>query len=197
MASSILAALNKDADIEKKYGHYSAAKYLRQLLTQSNDMPITSSCGRLFDAASALLGVCEISTYEGQAAMLLESLVTKTKIMEQGWHIREGVLDLLPLFKALLVCDSQQAGANLFHGTLIAALTAWAEQAANKYQCDTIMLSGGCLQNKVLACGLMKRLREKGLKPCMHQHSPPNDGGLSLGQAWLAGLKVMEREKCV
>src|SRR6185312_12012813 len=75
------------------------------LLEKRINSPLTSSCGRLFDAASALLGVCSETHYEGQAALLLESLVTKPRVMADGWLVEDNMLNLLPLLEKLLSCD--------------------------------------------------------------------------------------------
>lgn len=152
----------------------------------------TSSCGRLFDAASALLGVCDINDYEAQAAMQLESLVTQPTVFKQGWTIESNQLNLLPLFNKLIDCDAT-TGANLFHGTLAAALTEWTLTMANELNIKDVILAGGCFLNRILTELLMTQLRNLGLKPHFPSHCPPNDAGLSLGQAWIAGQRLMEQ----
>ena len=149
-------------------------------------MPLTSSCGRLFDAASGILGVNSISQYEGQAAMQLESLVTHPTVLPNGWRLVGNDFNMLPTLHDLFDQDPIK-GANLFHGTLIAGLAEWIISTAKKMSMNTVLLSGGCFLNRVLTEGLMKRLSAQGLKPFLSQRVPCHDGGLSLGQAWIAG----------
>ena len=97
------------------------------------------------------------------------------------------MLDFRPLLSALLTPGQQaRAGAELFHGTLIAGLAAWIGQAADALGHTTVVLGGGCLLNRVLADGLANALRKRGLRPQFARAVPTNDGGLSLGQAVMA-----------
>ena len=81
---------------------------------------------------------------------------------------------------------SPREGAELFHGTLIEALAAWIGGAARRLGQTRVALGGGCLMNAALADGLSRRLREQGIEPVLARKIPCNDGGLSLGQAFLA-----------
>ena len=146
---------------------------------------MTTSLGRLFDAAAALLGFAQSQEFEGQAAMRLEALVRASQALPNGFVLRGGVVDFSGLLAHLIEArPSPQEGAELLHGTLIDGLAAWIADAAKPG--ENIALGGGCLMNKVLAEGLSERLRERGLKPLLARKTPPNDGGLSLGQAALA-----------
>lgn len=143
----------------------------------------------MFDAASSLLNVCQRTSYEGQAAMQLEGQVTTPINRTHGWQMTENQLSLLPLFHELLSCDAI-TGANLFHGTLGNALVAWVVQAAEQYQRSQVILAGGCFMNSVLSEWVITALRACGLNPLYPRLCPPNDGGLSLGQAWIAGNRL-------
>ncbi len=186
MAAGLLHALNKVDEIEKRFGESNA---LLKLLNSHINIPQTSSGGRLFDTASALLGVCHINRYEGEAAMLLESLVTQPTVSKGGWIIQNNELSFFPLMQHLLTCD-KMTGANIFHGTLIAGLTDWILQHAKQYKTQIVLLSGGCFLNKTLTEGLLKNLRHHHLTPLIPRQLPPNDGGLSLGQAWIASAAI-------
>ena len=182
MAAAALHALGRDDEIVPRLG--ATAAPLARLLA-SGRVPSTSSCGRLFDAAAALLGVLHTSSYEGEAAMRLESLATVPRVLEGGWRLEGAVLDLLPLLDALRNLAPEQ-GAGLFHGTLAAGIVAWAVAAAGREGLDIVALGGGCLANRILAEAVAAGLRAAGLRPLLPAQAPAGDGGLSLGQAWIA-----------
>jgi len=149
--------------------------------------PTTTSLGRLFDAAAALLGLRTHQDYEGQAAMELEALVSCPRRLEGGFVLAGDVLDFTPLLAALAVPGIEpRAGAEWFHGTLIAGLDAWIAEAAAREGHRRVVLGGGCMMNAVLADGVCAALRQRGLEPLLARAVPCNDGGLSLGQAALA-----------
>lgn len=157
---------------------------LTTMLDRGMQPPRTSSLGRLFDAAAAISGVRLEQAYEGQAAMELEALVDAPKSLPGGFRIDDGVLD----FRDLLIhmAENRLAGcdaANVFHGTLIAGLAAWATALAEASGINRIALGGGCMMNRVLAEGLVVTLRTRGLKPVLPSKVPANDGGIALGQA--------------
>ena len=147
--------------------------------------PATTSIGRLFDAASALLGFAGRQDFEGQAAMRLEALVRAPRALHGGYVLRDAIVDFAPLLAHFIDArPDARDGAELLHGTLIAGLGAWL--AASAKPGEKIALGGGCLMNRILTEGLAGFLREKGFTPLLAQRMPPNDGGLSLGQAALA-----------
>lgn len=186
MACSVLHLLGRHDEIHKRYSNQAGLGLLIEMLKKSIHCPLTSSCGRLFDAASALLGLQNTSNYEGHAAMRLESIVTNISILPNGRIIDENIFSLLPTLEQLLKCDPIE-GANLFHGTLIEKLAEWIELWAQKIKIRTILMSGGCFLNQILTTGLTTALLAKNLVPLLPKALPPNDGGISLGQAWIAG----------
>ncbi|HVV69245.1 MAG TPA: carbamoyltransferase HypF [Gammaproteobacteria bacterium] len=190
MGVSALYSLGFDSQTISQSIQHADVPLLIQLLKNSTNIPLTSSCGRLFDAACALLGVHLTSQYEGQAAMKLESLVTKPQVLPQGWLIEGRMLNLLPLLKQLITLDAM-TGANLFHGTLIAALHDWVVTWSKRTHMNTVLLSGGCFLNKILTEGLVQLLTASHIKVLFSKKAPPNDAGISLGQAWIAGLSCV------
>jgi hydrogenase maturation protein HypF len=120
--------------------------------------------------------------------MQLQSLVTQTEILADGWSFNNNQFNLLPTFRYLLKVDAIH-GANIFHGTLVAGLSEWIAYWANKLSSSDILLSGECFLNKVVSEGLQKQLAQKGLNVFLPQRLPPDDAGLSLGQAWIAGIR--------
>ncbi|MEO8699867.1 MAG: carbamoyltransferase HypF [Kofleriaceae bacterium] len=155
--------------------------------------PRTSSAGRLFDAVASLLGICDRSDYEGQAAMRLEALARGER--DAGSYpieIAGPVLDTLPVIRAVLrdvergVSPGQIA--RRFHTTLVELAAAACIRIARVEAIEHVALTGGVFQNAILANELPRRLRAAGLVPHVHRRVPTNDGGLAFGQlASLAG----------
>jgi hydrogenase maturation protein HypF len=192
MGVAVLIALGRGVEAAELFPDIAAAGRLAAFLAANPTAPKTSSMGRLFDAAAALLGVCTHQSYEGQAAMELEALVRETRSLNSGYRIVDNVLDFTPLLAVLLTPGlSAQEGAELFHGTLIAGLAEWIDAFAARTGHADIVLGGGCLMNRVLAEGLATALRTAGLTPWLPRAVPANDGGLSLGQAAMARAHLM------
>ncbi|HTH15787.1 MAG TPA: hydrogenase maturation protein HypF [Magnetospirillum sp.] len=186
MAAAVLHKLGRGPEIAARWADIPAAERLSMVLDKGLNAPPTSSAGRLFDAACGLLGIHPIARFEGQAPMALEALVTRPEAMEGGWALADGVLDFAPLLARLATCGDAADGANLFHGTLVAAFAQWCAWAAETTGCRTITLGGGCFFNKVLVAGLVPTLEALGLRPLTALKASPGDPGLSLGQAWIA-----------
>ena len=165
------------------------ARPLLAMLAKKLRCPPTSSLGRWFDAAAGLLGLRAESHYEGQAAMELEGLSVRhgeVPPRRDLYEIRDGVLDFLPLLKILPDSAEQGAGAALFHATLAAGLAEWLLAAVNREKIGKIVVGGGCAMNGLLMRLLRRHLEAGGAVMLEAQQVPPNDGGLALGQAWVA-----------
>ncbi|MGE5546167.1 MAG: hydrogenase maturation protein HypF [Solirubrobacterales bacterium] len=188
MAAAALHRMGRGGEIASRFSAIPAARMLSTVLEKGINSPLTSSAGRLFDAACGLLGVHLVSEFEGQAPMALERMVTIPTVLEGGWRMENGVLDLLPLLAHLTTCGDAAEGANLFHGTLIAAFADWCAWAAEETGVRTVALGGGCFFNKVLTAGLVPALAQRGLTALTAVKASPGDAGLSLGQAWIAAL---------
>ncbi|MCJ7500215.1 carbamoyltransferase HypF [bacterium] len=163
----------------------------------------TSSAGRLFDAVSALLGICTHTRYEGQAAIELEVLTddSVTDILPYSLVEREGgrlEIDLMAAFESIL--HKLQKGVSvpalggMFHATMARAL---AEAAARIVEGlngidRSIPLGGGVFQNEYFCSMISRVLVRNSLKPVVHRQVPTNDGGISLGQAVYGLLKQKE-----
>ncbi|CAG0929834.1 MAG: Carbamoyltransferase HypF [Rhodocyclaceae bacterium] len=190
MAAAALFALGRGGEIKARFPQQRAAGAIAMMLGGNAHTPPTSSCGRLFDAAAGLAGLREIAAYEGQAAMLYESQSAQhgeVEAMKDGFVLGEdNTLDLLPLLARL--ADEREAGfaAALFHATLAEALAAWVQRAAQESGIARVALGGGCFLNRILSEGVRRRLEAKGFDVLVARLAPPNDGGLSLGQAWVA-----------
>ncbi len=114
--------------------------------------------------------------------------------LADGFRVEtDGVLDLLPLAQALLDARSAGYGAALFHATLVDALAAWAAAAACRAGVGTVAFGGGCFLNAILSAGLRARLAADGFEVIEARQAPANDGGLALGQAWVARRALSAR----
>jgi hydrogenase maturation protein HypF len=162
---------------------------LLTLLDRQLRCPPTSSLGRWFDAAAGLLGVRDVSRYEGQAAMELEGRAAAHGPVEPlagGWRIAGDILDFSPLLLALLDCRDAGQGAALFHATIAAGLAEWAMFAVDREKLAKMAVGGGCAANAILLDALRRRLTAAGIEVLEARAVPAGDGGLALGQAWVA-----------
>jgi hydrogenase maturation protein HypF len=146
----------------------------------------SSSMGRLFDAVAALIGVRQRVSYEGQAAIELESLCGSAHARSYPW---EPVLDPAPLLRAIvkdvgagIARDEIAAG---FHEAVARWVAAAARMARARYGLNLVALTGGVFQNITLLRRSVALLREDAFEVLVHRVVPANDGGLALGQACL------------
>lgn len=189
MAAAALHALGRGNEIARRFADEPAAPVLATMLERGINSPFTSSAGRLFDAAAGLLGVRRRASFEGQAAMLLEGLAARHGAIAacpDGWRLQDGILDLLPMLAHLEDCEDAAAGAAWFHATLAAGLVDWLAEAAGRTGIRRVAAAGGCLLNRLLSAALRDGLAACGLELLEARALPPNDGGLALGQAWVA-----------
>ncbi|MCP4981173.1 MAG: carbamoyltransferase HypF [Gammaproteobacteria bacterium] len=180
--------------------------HLDQMIASGLNTPLTSSCGRLFDAVAAALGICrECISYEGQAAVELENLVG-----QQGWLSLEPYLfeliddempeiDPRPMWTALL--DDLDAGCSIsdisarFHLGLANIIVETATKISAQSRIETVALSGGVFQNRILFKLCFDQLRQNRLNVLFHQQMPANDGGLALGQAAIAAAQIRQESR--
>jgi hydrogenase maturation protein HypF len=190
MAAAALWRAGRGAQIASRFADEPAAAVTATMLDRGINTPETSSAGRWFDAAAGLLGVRRRMAFEGQAAMLLEGLAAAHGPVAPDRHgfvlLGDGTLDLTPVVERLADCSEPGHGAALFHATLIAGLTQWVERAAIASGITTVALGGGCFLNAILTAGVRRALQARGFAVLEAQQVPPNDGGLALGQAWVA-----------
>jgi len=171
---------------------------LATMLNRGINAPLTSSAGRLFDAVAALLGLCQVGSFEGQAAMAVEfaaDRATSVAFLPAAIvHEDAGtfVIDWRPLLAGLI---RQRIGgaapgplaAALFHG-LVEAIV----EVARTIGIKRVVLTGGCFQNAHLTERAVHRLRSTGFEPYWHRCVPPNDGGLAIGQIAFAAHPLIE-----
>jgi hydrogenase maturation protein HypF len=198
MAASALHMLGRGEEIATRFADQAGAGVLAQMLAGKTRSPVTTSLGRWFDAAAGLLGVQARMSFEGQAAMRLEDLAAAYGELSPPTlheiHLDEGksVLDLAPLLQCISTERHAGRGAALFHAGVTAALADWVEQAARLSGLRVVACGGGCFLNAILARDLRLALQERGLTMLEAHAVPPGDGGLSLGQAWVAQAKLAQ-----
>ena len=210
----IHAALGWDAFL-RDFGDTELARRLNDkpvatmaaMIDKRLNAPSASSCGRLFDAVAAALGVCpDRTSYEGEPAARLEALLSVHVLADTAEEAaypfevtsasqsNPAYLEPRPMWLALLGdlrCDApREAIAARFHAGLSRAIVDMA--AAIAPESGTVALSGGCLQNRPLTEDLARRLEGRGFRVLRHARVPPNDGGLSLGQAAVAAARLLQ-----
>jgi hydrogenase maturation protein HypF len=159
--------------------------------------PWTTSCGRLFDAVSALLGITAVATYEGQAAVELSELAETAVLPDPfPFELRGDVLDVTAMIRELAAAVTAAAGGNRatlaarFQETVARAFVRAAVEAARATGLTRVGLSGGVFANRVVFTRCIQELRRAGLETYYHRRVPANDGGLSLGQAVVARWRL-------
>ncbi len=161
----------------------------------------TSSCGRLFDAVAALLGLASEVTFEGQAAIALEA-AAETGIDDcYEFEIEEGepaVLDFRPVIVSIVkdISSGRRVGeiSARFHNTLSAAICEVCSRIGSRDAVNRVCLSGGSFQNLYLLGRTVVELRRRSFDVFLHAQVPANDGGLSLGQAVVANEHLRRGE---
>jgi hydrogenase maturation protein HypF len=145
--------------------------------------PLSSGMGRLFDAAATVLGLREEVTYEGQAAVELELLAGDTQAAPYEWRFGDGPALIAAVHDDVVAGRPPAEVAAAFHETLAAASARACADVAGE---GTVVLSGGSFQNLRLLASTRARLEEQGFRVLAHRLVPPNDGGVSYGQAAVA-----------
>ena len=179
---------------------------LEGMLRQGINAPKASSCGRLFDAMAAAVGICrERQAYEGEAPQRLEAIADSRALAQEDDALAYPMaiprlrgsglpyLEPLMLWKAalgdLILNTPPGVMSARFHKGLARALVAMAKKL---HGFDTVALTGGCFQNRLLLGETERRLRQEGFQVMSHARVPAHDGGLALGQAAIAAARLME-----
>lgn len=172
-----------------------------QQLEQGINAPLTSSCGRLFDAVSVLLGICKTITFEGQAAIELEMSSASTGSSDVFPYYVERIdgvwqVHLRPMVEEII--EQMTSGASIssigetFHSTVASIAASVASLISQETGIDDVVLSGGCFQNRLLLEKTTTSIKKAGMKVFTHERAPCNDGGISLGQAAIAAHLLYE-----
>ena len=151
------------------------------LLDNKINCVTSTSCGRLFDAVSAILGICAVSTYEGEAAVKLQALAEKTTpypLPPTSYNLFNEILT-----RRLEGYDIG-ALARFFHESLALMTAQVCENLKNIHGIKTVALSGGVFQNSLLTSLTVAELKRRGFKILLNKMIPPNDSGICIGQAF-------------
>jgi len=200
MAAAHLHAAYGDAlpeDLPVRVRHGPRWDEVVAVAESGTNSPLTSSAGRLFDAVAAILGLRDTAGYEGQAAIALEQCADpvekgayRARIVDDGPLLTIRAADLVRA-----VVEDTRAGAvpalvaARFHNGLASAAARVCARLREDTGLGTVALSGGVFQNRLLLDGLVSALRLRGLRVLTHRAVPPNDGGISFGQAAVAAAR--------
>jgi len=159
-------------------------------ITHRLNAPPTSSMGRFFDAAAALLGVRQTATYEGQPAIELEALVDPQEAESYDFEISGEIIQPALLWQAL-ISDWRAALplprlAARFHNSISHLVLQLSQQLRSETGCGIVALSGGVWQNRVLLEQTLHLLQTNHFRVLLHRQTPANDGCIALGQALVA-----------
>ena len=155
-------------------------------LEKGINTPMTSSAGRLFDAVAALCGLCAAMTFEAEAAMRLESLCGDPfSVQPYAWTPGDRI-DLRDMMTRIagdrLKNEDPSLIATRFHATVIDIITGTCMRLRDTTGVDSVVLSGGCFQNRCIFTGAVQQLQDNHFTVFTHHQVPCNDGGIALGQ---------------
>jgi hydrogenase maturation protein HypF len=182
----------------RKYGEGVIGQIM--MIARSPELsPLASGAGRLFDAVSALLGICDRNTFEGEAAMALEAHTCegidedyRVEFIEENGYT---VIDFTPMFEAILRDQDARTGtpmiATRFHNTIVSLIRSMVRALSNRFGIKDVALSGGTFQNLYLLSRVVRQLSAEGMNVFTNHQVPCNDACISLGQAYI----VRERMK--
>ncbi|WP_242689765.1 carbamoyltransferase HypF [Sulfurimonas aquatica] len=156
-------------------------KTLHKVWEKRLNSPLTSSMGRLFDIVASLTGLLQITDYEGQSGLLLESLCFDEKALPFNYAISNGLIDIKPMIKEIITLSlnaTKQDIPDRFINTLVAIISDFSDLYPNL----PVLFSGGVFQNRTLFQRVLKQLKKRSRVCYMQEKSPINDGGIALGQ---------------
>jgi hydrogenase maturation protein HypF len=173
------------------------ARVVRRMIERGVNTVPTSSCGRLFDAVAAIIGLRREVTFEGQAAIELEAIAEPGEEGRYPFEIESGAL-LQVDFRPAIERIAHEAAAGVprgivaarFHNTLAASVVETCRRIRGQAGPARVCLSGGTFQNVRLTESTEAGLRAAGFEVFLHSRVPPNDGGIALGQAAIAAAKL-------
>ncbi len=183
----------------EKHGH-NRIKDILKIVDNKQFSPLSSGAGRLFDGISAMVGICDKNTFEGEAAIALEAAAATgisedypidikfRDTMEVGFSHT-----VLAIIKDLVKGEDKSVISSKFHNTIVTATVRVVEKLSSLYSIKDVVLCGGVFQNMYLLRRSTDILQSKGLKVHIHDKVPTNDAGISLGQAYIIRERIKAR----
>ena len=161
--------------------------------------PLSSSIGRLFDAVSAILGVCDKNTFEGEAAIALEAIAKPDVVDDYPVDIKfKEVMEIDCSQTILRIIDDLRKGkdkgfiSSKFHNTIVTVILRVVEKLSSLHSIHDVVLCGGVFQNMYLLKNTLEKLQPTGITVHIHDKVPTNDAGISLGQAYIIRERIKE-----
>lgn len=168
-------------------------RFLLNAIERRINTPLTSSCGRLFDAVSSLLGLCRVPSYDAQGAVLLETAAHDPEKLDGSYPYSVDdnmIVHFEPMIRKIVedIIDgkSLEEVSRRFHATVIEACVKVCIKIKGKTGINKVALGGGCFQNKILLKHFTNRLEGEGFSVYVPILLPPNDGGIAFGQGIVA-----------
>jgi len=175
------------------------ARQVFELFTRGVNSPLSSSAGRLFDAVAFLLGCGERVSFEAEAASALETLALEAGDSRRRYRFDVSEGDIMEIDPAPviggIVADltdgvSRQEIAAGFHVSLAVLIADLSVKLAKRWGCRAVVISGGVFQNRFLCESVMRLFESRDVRFYQHELAPPNDGGVSLGQAQVGSARI-------
>ncbi len=200
LAHSLYGLSKKTLDLAKPFG-LKGERVLETIKKRIAGIQ-TSSCGRLFDAVASILDIGHVNSYEGELPMLLQARAEASSHVDETYPFylekeeNIHILNLLPTIHDIIE-DERDEGerAFVFHNTLARGMLKMAETARDEHNINKVGLTGGVFQNTLLLSLTKDLLTKAGFSVLIHSQVPANDGGISLGQAFLAAGHLQDKEK--
>lgn len=198
IALSYLSSIGKEDLIKED-----KAKEILKLLKRGINSPLSSGCGRLFDAVSAFLGVRKHISYEAQAAIELEGIAYEEEKGSYSTELRsengEIVLDWKKMWEELIADVNQRTPVEVcsmrFHNYLVQSLRNATELIRDRFKINKVVLSGGVFQNQIILRRLIESLTNSGFEVYYHKEIPTNDQGIAVGQLIICAEKIKEGDE--
>jgi hydrogenase maturation protein HypF len=189
----VLSMLGADGAVLLKKANKRDKDLVLAMMSKNINSPLTSSAGRLFDAASALLGICEYASYEAEGPVKLESMCADRVKGSYGFKISKGkdccIIDTKGILQGMLkdIKKGKDKGtiATKFHNSMSKVIVRTVKKLSERFNITDIALSGGVFQNRFLTERTMQALERSGFRVFINRSAPAGDLNIALGQYYV------------